>query len=251
MFQFKNVRIPVLKQSLRCCLGFSGPLCIRGEVKPSHNEMETLWGTEGHTCSEHCRASVWDRNSSFLTPNTSSASSAWQLSKDRCGALSTNDISAPFMYRWIAPVTVILRGSICFPHPIWALHGSREDHAPGILAACCQRDVSMSKSYFRKIQWSLSENVYGTGIVFMFYVRWNPGMCFRVHMFGDLKIKVLLGSRETVVWLESLEVVFEAREYFFFLFPTPPPHSINNSWQAETTLIAWDEVEQPAGSTAE
>lgn len=64
-------------------------------------------------------------------------------------------------------------------------------------------------------------------------------MCFRVHMFGDLKIKVLLGSRETVVWLESLEVVFEAREYFFFSFSyPPPPHSINNSWQAETTLIA-------------
>ena len=58
---------------------------------------------------------------------------------------------------------------------------------------------------------------------------------------------MLLGSREAVIQLESLKLVFEAREHTGGFFP----HSINNSWQAETTLIAWDEVEQPAGSTAE
>lgn len=61
------------------------------------------------------------------------------------------------------------------------------------------------------------------------------------------KRRMSLGRREAVVHLESLKLAFEAREHIAIFFP----HSINNSWQAETTLIAWDEVEQPAGSTAE
>lgn len=72
-------------------------------------------------------------------------------------------------------------------------------------------------------------------------------MCFCTN--GAQNTGMSLGSREAVAQLESLKLVFEAREYigfFFFSF-----HSINNSWQAETTLIARDEVEQPAGSTAE
>lgn len=80
----------------------------------------------------------------------------------------------------------------------------------------------------------------------MFWGRRNLGMCFCTN--GAQNKGMSLGSREAVAQLESLKLVFEAREYigFFFSF-----RSINNSWQAETTLIARDEVEQPAGSTAE
>jgi len=59
-------------------------------------------------------------------------------------------------------------------------------------------------------------------------------MCFCFYANGAQKKKMLLGSREAVIQLESLKLVFEAREHTGGFFP----HSINNSWQAETTLIA-------------
>lgn len=55
-------------------------------------------------------------------------------------------------------------------------------------------------------------------------------------------------TRKTDLYLQSLKVVFQEGEHISF---SPPPCSINSSWQAETTLIAGDEGEQAAGCSAE
>lgn len=173
------------------------------------------------------RIKLWDRNATSLTPNALATSSTWQLSEDR-----KSEISLLSRYR-AAP----MKGTLKVPSALLGWRGH-----PGKLCAVCLCRIWNGENQ-RISPWKCP---------------WH-GNCF--HVLRKMKSRkvllflckcgskrrVSLGRREAVVHLESLKLAFEAREHIAIFFP----HSINNSWQAETTLIAWDEVEQPAGSTAE
>lgn len=69
-----------------------------------------------------------------------------------------------------------------------------------------------------------NEHVCGTGIVLMFYVRWNPGMCFCFHTFGDLKItECHCGAGKPWFGWKVWKLFLKQESIFFFLFSTPTP----------------------------